>query len=142
MPTFAQRDPTSSKNEDLLRYLQELVFNLRYTFANLDEENIPKLKDLLKSITESKPEDNDGKMTVQLVLSAYDWTDGLYYIDNEAIKEDSVILIAPRVGAMDEEITAYASASLYGARQSDGSITLKAYGKVPTIDISIDMIIL
>ena len=142
MPTFTQRDPTSPKNEDLLRDLQELVYNLRYAFANLDEENIPKLKDLLKPITESKPDDNDGKMTVQLVLSASDWTNGLYYIDNDVIKEDSVILIAPRVGTMDEEIIAYASASLYGARQSKGSITLKAYGKVPTIDISIDMIIL
>ena len=142
MPTFTQKDPTSPKNEDLFRDLQELVNNLRYTFANLDEENIPKLKGLLKSITESKTEENDGKKTVQLVLSASDWTNGLYYIDNEAINEDSVILIAPRVGTIDEEIPAYASASLYGARQSDGSITLKAYGKVPTIDISIDMIIL
>ena len=78
--------------------------------------------------------------TVNITLYAETWRDGTYIITNELITSTSNQEIIPAVGITADQYKALSAAMIVDGGQSAGSITLKALGKVPTIDIPIRII--
>lgn len=80
------------------------------------------------------------------VLKASGWLDSAYgyyrqTIDIPLIKEDSVIDISLHPNANAEQAKAYMQLGLQPGDQADGTAVLRAFGKVPTIDLNIFVVI-
>lgn len=81
-------------------------------------------------------------ITVDKVIPASAWEDGVYVWSNENITTaDQIVELTPRQNITVEQLNALQYANIVGISQSVGSITLKAYGEVPTIDIPVTFII-
>lgn len=78
--------------------------------------------------------------TVNITLYAETWNNGTYTITNDLITSTSNQEIIPAVGITKEQYKAMGAAMIVDGGQSTGSITLKALGKVPTINIPIRII--
>lgn len=77
---------------------------------------------------------------VNVTLHAETWKDGSYTITNELITSTSNQEIIPAVGITAEQYMALSAAMIVDGGQSTGSMTLKALGTVPTIDVPIRII--
>ena len=73
-------------------------------------------------------------------LYAETWSSGTYTLTNDMITSTSNQEIIPAVGITSDQYTALCAAQLVDGGQSAGSLTLKALGTVPTIDIPIRVI--
>ena len=89
---------------------------------------------------EKKIADSIKSTTVSTTLYAETWTDGSYTITNDLITSTSNQEIVTAVGITAEQYKALSAAMIVDGGQSTGSITLKALGKVPTINIPIRVI--
>lgn len=78
--------------------------------------------------------------SVNITLYAETWRDGTYTITNELITSTSNQEIIPAVGITKDQYNALSTAMIVDGGQSAGSLTLKALGTVPTIDIPINVI--
>lgn len=78
--------------------------------------------------------------TVNMTLYAETWRDGTYTITNELITSTSNQEIIPAVEITKDQYKAMSAAMIVDGGQSAGSLTLKALGEVPTIDIPIRII--
>lgn len=78
--------------------------------------------------------------SVNLTLYAETWRDGTYTITNELITSTSNQEIIPSVGISAEQYKALVAAMIVDGGQSTSSMTLKALGKVPKIDVPIRII--
>lgn len=85
------------------------------------------------------PEDIDSA-TKSFTLSASSWSSGSYTISDSMITASSNQEILPAIGITTDQMKALQKASIVDAGQSAGSMTLKALGTVPTIDIPIRVI--
>ena len=89
---------------------------------------------------EKKIADDMKSTTVSTTLYAETWNTGMYTITNDMITSTSNQEIIPAVGITAEQYKALSAAMLVDGGQSAGSLTLKALGTVPTIDIPIRII--
>ena len=89
---------------------------------------------------EKKIADEMKSTTVSTTLYAETWNDGSYTITNDLITSTSNQEIIPAVGITAEQYKAMGAAMIVDGGQSTGSMTLKALGKVPTINIPIRII--
>lgn len=78
--------------------------------------------------------------TVNITLYAETWREGTYTITNELITSTSNQEIIPDANIKSDQMNALQKANIIDGGQSTGSITLKALGTVPTIDIPIRII--
>lgn len=78
--------------------------------------------------------------TVSTTLYAETWNDGSYTITNDLITSTSNQEIVTAIGITVEQYKAFSAAMIVDGGQSAGSLTLKALGTVPTIDIPIRVI--
>lgn len=78
--------------------------------------------------------------TVNVTLYAETWNNGSYTITNDLITSTSNQEIIPAVGITKDQYKAISAAMIVDGGQSTGSMTLKALGTVPTIDIPIRII--
>lgn len=78
---------------------------------------------------------------VNVTLAYGSWSGVLYTITNSAIKADKLITLTYPLTITDEQYTALSKAVIRPTAVADGSITLRAMGKVPTIDIPITLVI-
>lgn len=78
--------------------------------------------------------------TVNMTLYAETWNNGSYTITNDLITSTSNQEIVTAVGITAELYNALSAAMIVDGGQSAGSLTLKALGTVPTIDIPIRII--
>ena len=78
--------------------------------------------------------------TISTTLYAETWNNGTYTITNDLITSTSNQEIIPTVGITAEQYKAMGAAMIVDGGQSAGSLTLKALGTVPTIDIPIRII--
>ena len=78
--------------------------------------------------------------TVNMTLYAETWNNGMYTITNDLITSTSNQEIIPTVGITAEQYNELNAAMIVDGGQSAGSLTLKALGTVPTIDIPIRII--
>lgn len=78
--------------------------------------------------------------TVNMTLYAETWNNGSYTITNDLITSTSNQEIVTAVGITADQYNALSTAMIVDGGQSAGSLTLKALGTVPTIDIPIRII--
>lgn len=88
-----------------------------------------------KTIADSIP-----STIVSTTLYAATWNNGTYTITNDLITSTSNQEIIPAVGITAEQYKAMGAAMIVDGGQSTGSMTLKALGTVPTVDIPIRII--
>lgn len=89
---------------------------------------------------EKKIADDMKSTTISTTLYAETWSNGTYTITNDLITSTSNQEIIPAVGITAEQYKAMGAAMIVDGGQSAGSLTLKALGTVPTIDIPIRVI--
>ena len=77
---------------------------------------------------------------ISTTLYAETWNAGSYTITSDFISSTSNQEIIPAVGITEEQYKALSAAMIVDGGQSTGSMTLKALGKVPTIDVPIRII--
>ena len=77
---------------------------------------------------------------VSIMLYAETWKDGTYTITNDMITSTSNQEIIPAVGITAKQYNAMCAAMIVDGGQSAGSLTLKALGTVPTVNIPIRVI--
>ena len=78
--------------------------------------------------------------TVNITLYAETWNAGMYTITNDLITSTSNQEIVTALGITAEQYNALSAAMIVDGGQSAGSLTLKALGTVPTIDVPIRII--
>lgn len=88
-----------------------------------------------KKITDSIP-----STIVSTTLYAATWNNGTYTITNDLITSTSNQEVIPAVGITAEQYKAMAAAMIVDGGQTPGSLTLKALGTVPSIDVPIRVI--
>ena len=89
---------------------------------------------------EKKIADDMKSTTVSTTLYAETWNAGTYTITNDLITSTSNQEIVTAVGITAEQYRALSAAMIVDGGQSAGSLTLKALGTVPTINIPIRII--
>lgn len=77
---------------------------------------------------------------IPYTLLASAWVGNTYTISNTQIKQLNNVFITYQTGDTDEQVYAYFGAGLRYTAQVDGSLTLKALGAVPRIDIPISLL--
>ena len=78
--------------------------------------------------------------TVSTTLYAATWNNGAYTITNDLITSTSNQEIIPAVGITKDQYKAMSAAMIVDNGQTTGSMTLKALGTVPTVNIPIRII--
>lgn len=78
--------------------------------------------------------------TKSITLSASGWSSGTYTISDSLITATSNQEIIPSPSISADQYKALVKASLVATGQSAGSITIKAFGATPTIDIPVTVI--
>lgn len=79
-------------------------------------------------------------VTKSITLTAASWSNSSYTISDSLITASSNQEIIPAIGITADQLKAMGAAMIVDGGQSTGSITLKALGTVPTIDIPIRII--
>lgn len=91
--------------------------------------------------TDWSPAPEDYEATVKsYTLSASGWSSGNYTIYDGLITSSSNQEVLPAVGITSAQYNALSKAMIVDGGQSSGSLTIKALGTVPTIDIPIRII--
>jgi hypothetical protein len=82
--------------------------------------------------------------TQEVTLSASGWnaTNKTYTITSTLITSDSYQRIVPGIDITEDKLKALQAANIQDAGQTNGSLTIKAYGTIPTVDIPIRVIYL
>lgn len=78
--------------------------------------------------------------TKNITLTAASWSNGSYTIRDSLITASSIQEIIPATNISADQYKALVKASIVATGQSAGSITIKAFGTTPTIDIPITVI--
>lgn len=78
---------------------------------------------------------------VETTLTASGWSNGSYELEVEGVTDTSNQEILPGLEITEEQLTALQGANIQDGGQAAGSVTLKAFGDVPTIDIPIRVIV-
>lgn len=83
-----------------------------------------------------------GKSTaVNTTISASGWSENTYILAVNGVTTTTNQEIIPAITITPEQLEALQSANIQDGGQANGSITLKAFGTVPTIDIPIRVIV-
>ena len=100
------------------------------------DEEISKLKENANGNYSAK------SIVVNATLLASSWENRVYKWYNNGIKSaNQIIELLPQQSITAAQLTALQAANIVGTSQGVGSVTLTAYGDVPTIDIPITFII-
>ena len=86
---------------------------------------------------EKKIADSIPSTIVSTTLYAATWNGGTYTITNDLITSTSNQEVIPAFGITAEQYKALSAAMIIDGGQSAGSMTMKAFGDVPTVDIPI-----
>lgn len=78
--------------------------------------------------------------TKNITLTAASWSNGSYTISDSLITASSIQEIIPATNISADQYKALVKASIVATGQSAGSITIKAFGTVPSINIPITVI--
>ena len=93
-----------------------------------------------KTVKQYVDDQTTPSVTKNFTLSSSSWSNGSYTISDALITATSNQEVLPVVGITLDQLKALQKAMLVDGGQSAGSLTLKALGTVPTIDIPIRVI--
>lgn len=79
-------------------------------------------------------------ISISTTLSANAWKDNKITISNTNIKAASFCILSVTPGAMESMFTEFSEASAVCLEQTDGSLTIKALGKIPEHDITVNIV--
>lgn len=96
--------------------------------VNANAANVSALQQTIKTTTKN------------ITLTAASWSNGSYTISDSLITASSIQEIIPATNISADQYKALVKASIVATGQSVGSITIKAFGTVPSIDIPITVI--
>ena len=96
--------------------------------VNANSTNISALQQTIKTTTKN------------ITLTAASWSSGSYTISDGLITASSIQEIIPATNISVDQYKALVKASIVATGQSVGSITIKAFGTVPSIDIPVTVI--
>ena len=83
-----------------------------------------------------------GKSSLSSVtLLAENWLDAAYSLSVTGVSADAAVEILPGLDITQTQLETLQAANLQDGGQSTGSVTLKAFGDVPTIDLPIRLIV-
>lgn len=102
--------------------------NATNSAVNANSGNISVLQQTIKTTTKN------------ITLTAASWSNGSYTISDSLITASSIQEIIPATSISADQYKALVKASIVATGQSVGSITIKAFGTVPSIDIPITVI--
>lgn len=91
----------------------------------------------LESKADSSVIDELNGTTKNFTLIAANWSNGQYTVSDDLISIGSIQFLNPGTDITIDQLSAFKAAEIIDAGQQDGSLTLKALGTVPTIDIPI-----
>lgn len=98
----------------------------------ISTKQINNLDNMLQSV---KP------ISISTTLLASVWKDGKITIANTNIKATSFCILSVKPGAMESMFTEFSEASIVCFEQADGKLTIKALGKVPEHDITVNIVV-
>lgn len=78
---------------------------------------------------------------IETTLAASGWSEGVYILAVNGVTTTTNQEILPALNITPEQLEALQGANLQDGGQANGSVTLKAFGEVPTIDIPIRVIV-
>ena len=96
--------------------------------VNANAANVTALQQKIKTTTKN------------ITLTAASWSNGSYTISDSLITASSIQEIIPATNISADQYKALVKASIVATGQSVGSITIKAFGTTPTINIPITVI--
>lgn len=96
--------------------------------VNVNAANVSALQQTIKTTTKN------------ITLTAASWSNVSYTISDSLITASSIQEIIPATNISFDQYKALVKASIVATGQSVGSITIKAFGTVPSIDIPITVI--
>lgn len=96
--------------------------------VNANSTNISALQQTIKTTTKN------------ITLTAASWSGGSYTISDSLITASSIQEIIPAPSISADQYKALVKASIVATGQSVGSITIKAFGTVPSINIPVTVI--
>ena len=96
--------------------------------VNTNAANVTALQQKIKTTTKN------------ITLTAASWSNGSYTISDSLITASSIQEIIPATNISADQYKALVKASIVATGQSVGSITIKAFGTVPSINIPITVI--
>lgn len=105
--------------------------------AGTDDAKIMTAAKVVATINAKRP----APISKSLTLTAAAWSSGAYTITDTDIKATSIITLTLPTGTTAANYKAVAAAQLIDQSQTDGTLVLQALGTVPTVDISIVLII-
>ncbi len=83
-----------------------------------------------------------GKSALQTAtLYAASWSDDAYALSVSGVAANSAVELLPGLDITEDQLDALQSANLQDGGQSAGSITLKAFGDIPSIDLPVRLIV-
>ena len=82
-----------------------------------------------------------GSYSVEAVLTADGWVDNVQTVTVSGMKANSNGSAGLSMGASAEQVKAAAAAMLKPTARAEGSLTITAFGTVPTIDLPIEILI-
>jgi hypothetical protein len=83
---------------------------------------------------------NGGMIRKDITLKASSWSSGIYTISDGLITPTSYQEIIPSESISEDQYKALVKASIVATGQHAGSVTIKAFGTAPSIDIPIIMV--
>lgn len=87
-------------------------------------------------------QDRIGSTAVEATIEASGWTDGAYTFSDDAIKRaEQVVELVPAPTITMEQLEQLQLANIVGVSQDVGSVTFKAFGTVPTIDVPVVFVV-
>lgn len=110
------------------------------TTNGIDGSGVMRYKDADGNLTVMYPATLAKKVSVTLTASG--WSEGVYIWSDADIKSaDQIIELVPASTITADQLTVLQGANIVGTAQAAGSLTMTAYGEVPTIDIPVVFII-
>lgn len=87
-------------------------------------------------------QDRVGSTAVEAVIEASGWADGVYTFSDEAIKRaEQVVEMVPGANITPDQLRELQRANIVGMSQAVGSVTFRAFGNVPTINIPVVFVV-
>lgn len=87
-------------------------------------------------------QDRAGSTAVEAVIEASEWANGSYTFSDDSIKRtDQAIELVPASTITVEQLEQLQRANIVGVSQAVGSVTFRAFGNVPTINIPVVFVV-
>ena len=76
-----------------------------------------------------------------VILSSQSWSNATYQVSVPDVTQDSIVIMGIAMNVTAEQMDAIINAKINAIAQSNGTVTVKAFGTVPSIDIALSFVV-